>query len=316
MSKFQTTQYYDPSSRSIVPLSSVRKLVLTHSPLELDSRSNSGEKSPDVQLVPQTSEMSSNKPARFPKLSPTAGTSHSNSVFPQFSENLRKVKFSDLLSSDANVPKRSRSNNMIQTPEFVDSEAPDRLNNKLGSAFYEQYTWVSKKHSQFHPCERSTLIGSMGYQARLIEGKFPDWSSFIFPAVDVDRKNWTLKIGDVELVSTSRAVRNESCKFINRDTVIEICPICKSVLNHKYLVYMRFIIWKEDYTGSDLIGWQTSDLKACYIHWRNKDAFFTRNRNPWTVESLTRKPKPRPFRFTRSSSPVPLGRAVLPDDLI
>ena len=161
------------------------------------------------------------------------------------------------------------------------------------------------------------MIGSMGHQATLIVDQYPEWFHFLFPADDVDRKNWTININGSELVSISRAVRNGNLGYLNQDTNLEICPICKCIMSHKYLVYMRFFIWKDDYTGSDIIKWQSGDLKACYIHWRQKSSFSSKHRNPWKLDSfVSKKPKYQTLRAVRSNSPVELGRAVLPEEFI
>lgn len=241
-----------------------------------------------------------------------------------FVNKIQKIKFSDLFTSKPPSSRpASRSNHKVVSREMIDDgddsdpEPPDRINSLLGAEFYKQYHWVSKKHSQFHSSEFKLMISSMGFQASLIEDKFPEWFHFLFPSDDIDRKNWTLNINGSELVSISRAVRNGNLSFLNQDTSLEICPICDRVMSHKYLVYMRFFVWKEDYTGSDIIKWTSGDLKACYIHWRQKQAFSTRNRNPWKLDSFaSRKPKYQTLKTVRSSSPLELERAVLPAEFV
>ena len=155
----------------------------------------------------------------------------------------------------------------------------------------------------------------MGFAARQIIDQFPPWWSFLFPTDETDRKNWSLVRNGVTYVSTSKAVRNNGITFINNSTTLDICPICSKVMNHKALVYMRYIVWKEKYTGSDLLNWMTVNQKACYVHWRSSDSKLIKNRNPWVLDNLSRKRRnPPESRFSRSSSPPQLGPAVLPYD--
>ena len=151
----------------------------------------------------------------------------------------------------------------------------------------------------------------MGNAADDLAGKFPPWWNFLAPHSDVDRKNWSLTVDGATYVSVTRALRGNGVNFLNRDTILDICPLCGCVLNHKYIVFMKYIIWNEDYTPADIIDWQTSFQKACYIHWRSKSAEETRNRNPWTLGNS--QPKKTAFSSSsNSSSSAPLGDAVLP----
>ena len=226
----------------------------------------------------------------------------------------KKVCFKDLESSS--LRPRSRSNHMIKTPEIV-GDFQDRINKNLGIEFYEKYPWVSRKISQFHESERQSVISIMGYQAAQIEHLFPPWWHFLFPADEIDRKNWSIEVDGQVFVSTSKAVRNGRIQFISKESVLDLCPICNAVMNNKFLVYMKFIKWKEDYTGTDIVKWMTSNQKACYIHWRGREATSTVHRNPWNLEKqLTRRPIFNQSRPSRSSSPAPLGPSVLPQDLI
>ena len=205
---------------------------------------------------------------------------------------------------------------MIKTPEIV-GDFQDRINKNLGIEFYEKYPWVSRKISQFHESERQSVISVMSYQAAQIEHLFPPWWHFLFPADEIDRKNWSIEVDGQVFVSTSKAVRNGGIQFISKESVLDLCPICNAVMNNKFLVYMKFIKWKEDYTGTDIVKWMTSNQKACYIHWRGREATSTVHRNPWNLEKqLTRKPIFNQSRPSRSSSPTPLGPSVLPQDLI
>ena len=280
-------QFYDPTSRSIVPTSisrTVRKLDLT-----------SSEPTPTEPMVSVNTSASANHQVH-----------------------LKRVRFQDLLHiSPPRHPTRSRSNHEVKTPEYVEESGVDRLNLKLGGDFYDLYKWVSRKKAQFSPCERSKLISIMGPLANQIENKFPPWWNFLFPWVDTDRKNWTITIDEKDFVSTSKAFRMSRMNFINQDTLLDLCLICGCVLNHKYLVVMKCILWKNDYTPSDMIDWQTSSDRACYLHWRAKNAVHIKNRNPFTLDNqLSQRSSSGTSGYFGSSTPPPLGPAVLPQEYI
>jgi hypothetical protein len=280
-------QFYDPTSRSIIFQSTsrtVRKLDLT------------------------SSESTSTEP-RAPVNTSVSGD---NQVHQ------KRVRFQDLLHfSPPSHPTRSRSNHEIKTPEFVEESGVDRLNLKLGGEFYDLYKWVSRKKAQFSPCERSKVISIMGPLANQIESKFPPWWNFLFPWIDTDRKNWTITIEGKDYVSTSKAFRMSRMNFINQDTLLDLCFICGCVLNHKYLVVMKCILWKDDYTPSDMIDWQTSSDRACYLHWRAKNAVHIKNRNPFTLDNqLSQRSSSGTSGYFGSSTPPPLGPAVLPQEYI
>ena len=170
---------------------------------------------------------------------------------------------------------------------------------------------------QYAPSERSRLISVMGYLASKLEHKFPPWFHFLFPSDEIDRKNWSITVNGEIFVSTSKAVRNGGIQFMNRDTILDFCEICKCIMNHRSLVYMKYIVWKKDWTGSDTVQWMTSNTKACYIHWRKSTATQTPMRNPWTIErQLNKRKVSKNFEEAGSSSPPAFGNAVLPLDLI
>ena len=130
-----------------------------------------------------------------------------------------------------------------------------------------------------------------------------------------DRKIWSIKYKNTTYVSASKALRLERATFINLDTQLTICPICGCVMNNKYLVCMMYFIWKEDFTPSDLLNWQTEFLTACYIHWRVSRSKSTPARNPWTLSKI-RPQASNQLIFRRSSSPPSLGPSVLPSNLL
>ena len=169
------------------------------------------------------------------------------------------------------------------------SDEKDRINSLLGSDFYHKYSWISKKKPQWHPSEYSRLISIMGNAADDLAGKFPPWWNFLAPNSDVDRKNWSLTIDGFIYVSVTRALRGNGVNFLNRDSILDICPICSCVMNHKYLVFMKYIIWNEEYSPADIIDWQTSFQKACYIHWRAILSEETRDRNLETWKLSTKE---------------------------
>ena len=290
-------QYFDPSSRSIVfntsqvlgSCSSSMEQTFNSTPKATTSKENSDE----IEEVPVP-------PQNEPKL------------------HTKQVLFNEMVDSNSE-PRRfpkSRSNHEIQTPEFTDN-LRDRINTKLGSDFYDKYPWISRKKPQWHPSERLKLISIMGKSASQIEARFPPWWNFLTPANETDRKNFSITVNGVTLVSISKAVRNTGINFINSDSVLDICPVCNSVMNHKYLVFMKYIVWNEEYTGSDIIDWQTNDDKACFIHWRRNDAEKTPNRNPWTIGNIpSKKFSFKPNFNSRARSPSPLGPAVLPTNLL
>ena len=156
----------------------------------------------------------------------------------------------------------------------------------------------------------------MGFSAEQIADKCPPWWHFLFPADETDRKNWSVTIAGTTYVSSSKAMRPSNSIFINSSTMLEICPICKSVLNNRYLVTMRYYVYKEDYTSTDLLNWQTQFLKACYIHWRTPGSKLIENRNPWTCENYILKRTTSSSQASTQSSPSQLGEAVLPSYLL
>ena len=292
-----TNQYYDPSSRSIV-FSSSQVLGINSSSMEQACNSapkatTSRETLDDIEEVPVP-------PQNEPKL------------------HTKQVLFNEMIDSNSEPRRfpRNRSNHEIKTPEFTD-DLRDRINTKLGSDFYDKYPWISRKKPQWHPSERLKLISIMGKSANQIEARFPPWWNFLTPANETDRKNFSITVNGVTLVSISKAVRNTGINFINSESVLDICPVCNSVMNHKYLVFMKYIVWNEEYTGSDIIDWQTNDDKACYIHWRRNDAERTPNRNPWTIGNIpSKKFSFKPNFNSRARSPSPLGPAVLPTNFL
>ena len=235
-------------------------------PLNIQSEGVSGR---DIQLSPISKLNETSIPLTT---SPTPSFSGHNASQEEANTHKSKISFQDLLhQSQSSKKASSRSNHSIKTPEFVNEDTEDRLNLKLGEEFYKTNPWVCRKSAQYHPDERKQLIDVMGYAAHQIIDQFPPWWSFLFPTDETDRKNWSLVRNGVTYVSTSKAVRNNGITFINNSTTLDICPICSKVMNHKALVYMRYIVWKEKYTGSDLLNWMTVNQKACYVHWRSYD---------------------------------------------
>ena len=144
---------------------------------------------------------------------------------------------------------------------------------------------------------------------------FAEWPSYLYPSNPSDRKNWTIIKNGIEYVSISKAYRFP-IHFINKDTKLEICPICKKIITHKYAVINNYIVWKSNFNGQDLLNWQDKNKikRACYIHWRSLSATSTRDRNPFTMKTF--RSNDQPTTFSTSRPQAPLGPAVLPLDFL
>ena len=207
---------------------------------------------------------------------------------------------------------KSRSSQNKICPETIDSDEETQINENLGEKFYTDNPWLSKTKQQFSPNDRSKVIAAMGSLALNLEEQFPKWFCFLLPKVDDDRKNWTITVNDREFVSVSKAFKRPGLPYLNRNTKLELCPICDRIVTHKHLVIMKCFQWKDNFTKQDVVDWQDLDLqlRACYIHWRDESAKFTPERNPWKINSRTRYSK-----NSRTTAQA-LGPAVLPKSFI
>ena len=226
------------------------------------------------------------------------------------------VSFSDLFpQSSIRFARKKRSNGLIKTPEHIEDESTECINPLLGEDFYNKEPWVAKTAFQFHPSEFQQLIEIMGPTASHIMDHFAEWPSYLYPSNPSDRKNWTIIKNGIEYVSISKAYRFP-IHFINKDTKLEICPICKKIITHKYAVINNYIVWKSNFNGQDLLNWQDKNKikRACYIHWRSLSATSTRDRNPFTMKTF--RSNDQPTTFSTSRPQAPLGPAVLPLDFL
>ena len=223
------------------------------------------------------------------------------------------IAYSELLNPMEQNKPPSRSNKRTLSAEYIDEDEPDRINELLTIDFYNKNPWVSKKELQFHPSQFQEMIATMGKAATEIIDLFPEWWHFVFPANISDRKNYSITVNGVEFISTSVAYRIPM-HFINANSTLDLCLICEKVLTHKFAVVNNCIRWNPNYTGSDIVKWQTEKLKACYCHWRSPSAVHAPEKNPWTLSRpkrrISRHPAPRNF------IPRALGPAVLPEDFI
>ena len=223
------------------------------------------------------------------------------------------VAYSELIDPSTRNRAASRSNRRTISSEYVDEEEPDRINELLTEDFYNRNPWTSRKALQFHPSEYNAMIATMGNAATEIIDNFPPWFHFIMPAIETDRKNYSIIVSGEEYVSISVAYR-VPINFIHPNSTLDVCPICTKIITHKFAVINNCFKWKQAYTSSDIVKWQTEKVKACYIHWRSPSATYTTERNPWTLS----RPRKRNYRPPASKNHVPaaMGPAVLPDDFI
>ena len=290
--KPRQSQHFDLKTKSIVinreqdQSSSPQEEIVSHTPSQLfQTRTNSS-------------------PANQP----------SSSKYPSLTN---KVTAKHLLSMETESESQitlKRSNHQIQTPETIDDYQPERINTFLGKEFYNSHPWISTKELQFHESELPKVISTSGQTAVKISHKFPPWYHFLFPAAESDRKNWSISVRGTTYVSTSKALRLER-SFIIPDTILTICPICDNVMNNKYLVCMKYYPWKEDFSPSDLLNWQTDFTVACYIHWRETGSQHTPTRNPWKL-SKVKQQNSNQSNYQKSSTQPAMGPSVLPSNIL
>ena len=214
------------------------------------------------------------------------------------------------------VRRKSRSNHHIKTPEFIDESEEECINHELGLDFYIKNPWVDRKSIQFAQSQYRDMIGSMGQLALQIIDRYAPWFAFILPAVIDDRKGWSVTKNGIIYVSTSVAYR-PGTYFLNNKTVLELCLICDKVITHKFAVVCNAIIWKENFTGADLIRWTSNQhrRKACYCHWRDPSSVLIQGRNPYKIKNKKRTSSSS-FVAPTSRSPPQLGASVLPINFI
>ena len=222
----------------------------------------------------------------------------------------------DELRSSNPRPKKSRSNHHVNTPALIDESISDCINPLLGQEFYDKHPWVDTKSIQFAKCEYAEMISSMGSIAAEIIDKYAEWFAFIMPKVNDDRKGWSVTKNGITYVSTSVAYR-PGTYFINKDTVLELCLICEKIITHKFAVICAAIIWKENYTGKDLVQWthQKYKRRACYCHFRDPSASLIEGRNPYKIKNRKKFAQESSYSSNSNSEPQ-LGPSVLPINFI